>query len=42
MCGGRLIVETAIELGHIFKLGTYYSVPFGATFLEEDGSEKPS
>jgi prolyl-tRNA synthetase len=41
VCGGRLIVETAIELGHIFKLGTYYSVPLGATFLEEDGSEKP-
>jgi prolyl-tRNA synthetase len=41
ICGGRLIVQTAIELGHIFKLGTYYSVPFGATFLDEDGSEKP-
>src|SRR5580765_668246 len=41
ICGGRLIVQTAIELGHIFKLGTYYSVPFGATFLEEDGSERP-
>ena len=41
VCGGKLIVQTAIELGHIFKLGTYYSVPFGATFLEEDGSEQP-
>ncbi|HEY8704863.1 MAG TPA: YbaK/EbsC family protein, partial [Gaiellaceae bacterium] len=41
VCGGKLIVQTAIELGHIFKLGTYYSVPFGATFLDEDGSEKP-
>lgn len=41
VCGGKLIVQTAIELGHIFKLGTDYSVPFGATFLEEDGSEKP-
>ena len=41
VCGGRLIVQTAIELGHIFKLGTYYSVPFGATFLDEDGSENP-
>ena len=40
-CGGKLIVQTAIELGHIFKLGTDYSVPFGATFLDEDGSEKP-
>jgi len=41
VCGGRLFVQTAIELGHIFKLGTRYSVPLGATFLDEDGSEKP-
>ncbi|MFL5943861.1 MAG: proline--tRNA ligase [Gaiellaceae bacterium] len=41
MCGGRLVEDTAIELGHIFKLGTFYSVPFGATFLDEDGEERP-
>ena len=40
-CGGKLIAEPAIELGHIFKLGTFYSEPFGATFLDEDGQEKP-
>jgi prolyl-tRNA synthetase len=40
-CGGHLNVQTAIELGHIFKLGTRYSAPLGATFLDEDGSEKP-
>jgi len=40
-CGGKLLEQTAIELGHIFKLGTFYSVPFGATFLDEDGEEKP-
>jgi prolyl-tRNA synthetase len=40
-CGGRLRFQTAIEVGHIFKLGTRYSVPMGATFLDEDGSEKP-
>jgi prolyl-tRNA synthetase len=40
-CGGKLIEQTAIELAHIFKLGTFYSVPFGATFLDEDGEEKP-
>jgi prolyl-tRNA synthetase len=40
-CGGRLHFQTAIEVGHIFKLGTHYSVPMGATFLDEDGSEKP-
>jgi prolyl-tRNA synthetase len=41
VCGGKLLEQTAIELGHIFKLGTFYSVPFGATFLDEDGEEKP-
>jgi prolyl-tRNA synthetase len=40
-CGGKLTIEQAIELGHIFKLGTFYSVPFEATFLDEDGTEKP-
>jgi prolyl-tRNA synthetase len=40
-CGGRLIVQTAIEVGHIFKLGTFHSNALGATFLEEDGREKP-
>jgi prolyl-tRNA synthetase len=39
-CGGRLGFQTAIEVGHIFKLGTYYSEPLGATFLDEDGTEK--
>jgi prolyl-tRNA synthetase len=40
-CGGKLSAEPAIELGHIFKLGTFYSEPFGATYLDEDGQEKP-
>jgi prolyl-tRNA synthetase len=40
-CGGALRLQTAIEVGHIFKLGTFYSVPLGATFLDEDGKEKP-
>jgi prolyl-tRNA synthetase len=39
--GGRLQFQTAIEVGHIFKLGTFYSVSFGATFLDEDGREQP-
>jgi prolyl-tRNA synthetase len=41
LCGGRLRTQTAIELGHIFKLGTHYSVPLAATYLDEDGREKP-
>ena len=40
-CGGRLSFQTALEVGHIFKLGTHYSVPLGATFLDEDGAEHP-
>jgi prolyl-tRNA synthetase len=40
-CGGALRFQTAIEVGHIFKLGTRYSEPLGAMFLDEDGKEKP-
>ncbi len=39
-CGGRLLFETAIEVGHIFKLGTRYSEPLGARFLDEEGQER--
>jgi prolyl-tRNA synthetase len=40
-CGGRLRFETAIEVGHIFKLETRFSKPLGANFLDEDGQERP-
>ncbi len=40
-CGGALRLQTAIEVGHVFKLETTYSSPLGATFLDEDGTEKP-
>jgi len=40
-CGGALRFQTAIEVGHIFKLETDYSVPLGANFLDDDGVEKP-
>jgi prolyl-tRNA synthetase len=39
--GGRLTFTPAIEVGHIFKLGTFYSGPFGATYLDESGQERP-
>ena len=39
-CGGALRFETAIEVGHIFKLETRFSRPLGATFLDEDGKEQ--
>jgi prolyl-tRNA synthetase len=38
-CGGKLGFQTAIEVGHIFKLGTRYSAPLGARFLDENGEE---
>jgi prolyl-tRNA synthetase len=41
ICGGTLSVEPAIELGHIFKLGTFHSEALGASFLDEDGKERP-
>jgi len=41
VCGGALIFQTAIEVGHIFNFGSFYSEPLGATFLDEDGQEKP-
>jgi prolyl-tRNA synthetase len=40
--GGHPIeIEPAIEVGNIFKLGTRYSEPLGATFLDESGAERP-
>jgi prolyl-tRNA synthetase len=40
LCGGALHFQTAIEVGHIFKLGTKYSEPLGARVLDEDGNER--
>ncbi len=40
VCGGKLGFQTAIEVGHIFKLGTDFSEPLGAKYLDEDGIEK--
>ncbi|MCU0607713.1 MAG: His/Gly/Thr/Pro-type tRNA ligase C-terminal domain-containing protein, partial [Candidatus Edwardsbacteria bacterium] len=40
-CGQPLALTQAIELGHIFKLGTKYSKALNATFTDEDGTEKP-
>ena len=39
--GGTLHIEPAIEVGHIFKLGTRYAEPLGATYLDESGREHP-
>jgi prolyl-tRNA synthetase len=39
-CGGKLTFTTAIEVGHIFKLGTKYSEALDARFLDQDGKER--
>src|SRR5512133_617027 len=38
--GGRIEIEPAIEVAGIFKLGTRYSEPLGATYLDEQGREQ--
>jgi len=40
-CGKPLRIERVIEIGNIFKLGTRYSVPLKANYLDESGAEKP-
>ena len=40
-CDNKLEVFTAIELGHIFKLGTKYSEALRALYLDEKGEEHP-
>jgi prolyl-tRNA synthetase len=39
--GGTIEIEPAIEVGNIFKLGSRYSEPLGATYSDEDGTERP-
>ncbi|MHB1974189.1 MAG: proline--tRNA ligase [Acidimicrobiales bacterium] len=41
VCGSALRTERGVEVGNIFKLGTRYSEAMGASFLDEDGTEKP-
>ena len=40
-CGSPLDEVRGIEVGNIFKLGTWYSEAVGATFQDNDGQEKP-
>jgi prolyl-tRNA synthetase len=39
-CGGDIQIARGIEVGHVFKLGTKYSKPLKALYLDKDGSEK--
>ena len=38
--GSPIRIEPAIEVGNIFKLGTRYSEPLGARYLDEEGKEQ--
>jgi prolyl-tRNA synthetase len=40
-CGNPLKVSRGLEIGHIFLLGTRYSEPMQAYFVDKDGKEKP-
>jgi len=40
-CQATLVEKKGIEVGHIFQLGDVYSKPLKATFLDENGKEKP-
>jgi prolyl-tRNA synthetase len=41
-CGQPLKIRRAIEVGHVFKLGTKYSEAFNACFLDESGKKNPA
>jgi len=39
-CRGKLSSARGIEVGHVFKLGTFISERFGASFLDNDGTSR--
>jgi prolyl-tRNA synthetase len=41
-CGKPLKIRRAIEVGHVFKLGTKYSEKLNANYLDEAGARKPA
>jgi prolyl-tRNA synthetase len=41
-CGQPLKIRRAIEVGHVFKLGTKYSIALNALFLDETGKQQPA
>jgi len=40
-CGGKLLSTHGIEVGHVFKLGTFLSEALGAYFIDEKGVSRP-
>jgi prolyl-tRNA synthetase len=41
-CGKPLKIRRAIEVGHVFKLGTKYSLALNALFLDASGKQQPA
>ncbi len=40
-CGQPLQATRGVEVGHIFKLGTFYSETLGALYLDREGRQQP-
>ncbi len=40
-CGSKISIRTALEVGHVFKLGSKYSQAMGATVLDADNKDVP-
>jgi prolyl-tRNA synthetase len=40
-CGGKLLSRHGIEVGHVFKLGTFLSEKLGAFYLDQNGISRP-
>ena len=41
VCGSELQSTRGVEVGHIFKLGTFFSEALGANYLDQDGQHQP-
>jgi prolyl-tRNA synthetase len=40
-CGTEMRTSRGVEVGNIFKLGTFYSESMGCTYLDQDGNSQP-
>jgi prolyl-tRNA synthetase len=40
-CGSELRIDRGIEVGHVFELGTKYSIPLDCVFTDEEGAQHP-
>ncbi|MBN1493067.1 MAG: proline--tRNA ligase, partial [Candidatus Omnitrophica bacterium] len=39
-CGKPIMLQTALEIGHVFKLGTKYTHAFGSSYLDQNGKQQ--